>query len=46
MTPDIVTNWLPCSYASVLILAAAAVGFWLGRWREQLALLQLLKPEH
>jgi hypothetical protein len=41
---------LPCLYALVLMagsaVAAAAVGFWAGRWREQLSLLELLKPEH
>lgn len=37
-------EWLPCLYALILMGAAAAVGFWLGRWREQWALLEMRKP--
>ena len=40
---------LPCPYAAMLIgmtsLATAALGFWTGRMREQLALLETLHPE-
>lgn len=43
------TDWMPCIYALALIAGgistAGVVGFWLGRWREQLALLQTLRPE-
>jgi hypothetical protein len=38
------TDWMPCLYALVLMGLAAAVGFWLGRMREQLALLEMCKP--
>lgn len=42
-------DWLPCPYAASLIslatLIAAAMGFWIGRMREQLALLETLRPE-
>jgi hypothetical protein len=40
------TDWLPCLYALFLMGAAATVGFWLGRWREQLALLEMCKPTY
>jgi putative Mn2+ efflux pump MntP len=40
---------LPCPYAATLIglttLVAAVMGFWIGRMREQLALLEVLRPE-
>jgi membrane protein DedA with SNARE-associated domain len=43
------THWLPCLYATVLITAgsavAAALGYLVGRWREQLWLLEILKPQ-
>ena len=43
------TDLLPCDYALALIAGGLAVagmvGFWLGRWREQLALLETLHPE-
>ena len=43
------TDWLPCAYASILIggstAMAAVIGFWTGRMREQLALLEILHPE-
>lgn len=43
------TDWMPCNYALALVAAGMAtagmVGFWLGRWREQLALLEILHPE-
>lgn len=43
------TDWLPCPYAAALIglstVVAAAMGFWIGRMREQLAMLELLRPE-
>ena len=43
------TAWLPCAYASVLIgvctVIAGALGFWAGRMREQLALLETFRPE-
>jgi hypothetical protein len=39
-----VNAWLPCAYAVGLIgvgmLVAGAAGYWLGRYREQLALLE------
>lgn len=42
-------DWLPCVYALGLIglgsTLAAVVGYWAGRWREQLSLLQICKPE-
>ncbi len=40
------TDWLPCLYALVLMGAGAAVGYLLGRWREQLALLEMCKPSY
>jgi hypothetical protein len=40
------SDWLPCLYASTLMAAAALVGYWFGRWREQLSLLEICKPEH
>jgi hypothetical protein len=40
------TEWLPCLYALFLMGVAAAVGFWLGRLREQLALLEMCKPAY
>ena len=40
------TDWRPCLYALVLMGAAAAVGYLLGRWREQLALLEMCKPSY
>ena len=43
------TNLLPCPYAAMLIgltsAVAAGFGFWIGRMREQLALLETLHPE-
>ena len=43
------TDWMPCDYALALIAggmaASGMVGFWLGRWREQLALLEVFHPE-
>jgi putative Mn2+ efflux pump MntP len=42
-------DWLPCPYAASLIglatAIAAVLGFWIGRMREQLALLETLHPE-
>jgi hypothetical protein len=42
------SNWMPCLLALAYILVAGAifgtVGFYLGRWREQLHLLQVFKP--
>jgi putative Mn2+ efflux pump MntP len=42
-------DWLPCPYAASLIglatVIAAVLGFWIGRMREQLALLETLHPE-
>jgi hypothetical protein len=40
------TDWLPCFYALALMGAAAAVGYLLGRWREQLALLEMCKRSY
>jgi membrane protein DedA with SNARE-associated domain len=44
------TDWLPCFYAAVLIalgsVISAALGYLAGRWREQLWLLKICKPEH
>lgn len=43
------TELLPCPYAAALIgvssVGAAILGFWIGRMREQLALLEILRPE-
>ena len=43
------TDMLPCQYAASLIglatVIAAVLGFWIGRMREQLALLEILRPE-
>ena len=43
------SEWVPCAYASSLIGAGMAVaivaGYLLGRWREQLHLLEVLRPE-
>ena len=43
------TGLIPCLYAAFLIGAstaiAAVIGFWAGRMREQLALLEILRPE-
>jgi membrane protein DedA with SNARE-associated domain len=43
-------DWIPCFYAVVLITAgsatAATLGYMLGRWREQLFLLEICKPQH
>lgn len=40
----------PCLYALSLIGIGSAVsalaGYWLGRWREQLSLLEICRPEH
>ncbi len=42
-------DWLPCLYATTLIgagtVAAAILGFMVGRMREQLALLEIFRPE-
>lgn len=42
-------DWIPCAYALSLIgigMAVAAVAsYHLGRWREQLSLLEALRPE-
>lgn len=44
------TDWLPCLYALLLIAMgcafSSALGYRVGRWREQLALLEICKPEH
>jgi hypothetical protein len=44
------SDLLPCLYALTLIIcgagAAAVIGFRVGRWREQLSLLELMKPDH
>jgi hypothetical protein len=40
------TEWLPCLYALFLMGVAATAGFWLGRLREQLALLEMCKPAY
>lgn len=41
-------DWLPCLYATALIAIGSAfsvaLGYWLGRWREQLWLLEICKP--
>ena len=43
------TDWLPCMYAATLIggttVVAAIIGFMAGRMREQLALLEIFRPE-
>ena len=43
------TEWLPCPYAAMWIGAstviAAVIGFLAGRMREQLALLEIFRPE-
>lgn len=42
-------DWLPCLYAAALIggttVVAAIIGFMAGRMREQLALLEIFRPE-
>ena len=38
------SNWMPCLLALGYMFVASVVGYWLGRKREQLALLELLKP--
>ena len=42
-------DWIPCAYALSMIgigMAVAAVAsYLLGRWREQLYLLEVLRPE-
>ncbi len=38
-------NWLPCLLALGYMLIAGIVGYGLGRMREQLHLLEILKPE-
>ncbi len=42
-------DWLPCLYAVALIggtsVAAAIIDFMVGRMREQLALLEMFRPE-
>lgn len=42
-------DWLPCLYAAMLIglstAIAGTIGFWAGRMREQLALLEIFRPE-
>ncbi|MGA8515445.1 MAG: hypothetical protein WB821_11850 [Burkholderiaceae bacterium] len=44
------TEWLPCLYAATLIamgtVVAGSLGYTIGRWREQLALLEMCRPEH
>lgn len=42
---SLLTNWLPCPYAATLAMLASVAGYGLGRWREQLRLLETLKPE-
>jgi hypothetical protein len=37
--------WLPCLHALSYMALAALSGYLLGRWREQLSLLEALKPE-
>jgi hypothetical protein len=43
-------DWLPCGYALSLIVGfaalASAAGYVLGRWREQLSLLEIFGPKH
>lgn len=39
------SDWLPCLVALGYMLIAAALGYSLGKWREQLHLLEVLKPE-
>jgi hypothetical protein len=36
---------LPCPLALTYMLLAGVVGYWLGRWREQLRLLEVFKSE-
>jgi hypothetical protein len=42
-------DWLLCAYAlSVIglsIAGAGTAGYWIGRWREQRSLLEMLRPE-
>jgi hypothetical protein len=44
------TDWLPCLYAAILIsstgLIFAVIGYYVGRWREQMWLLEVCQPEH
>lgn len=43
-------EWFPCSYAlSLMVLVggcAGILGYFVGRWREQLALLETFGPRH
>ena len=39
------TELLPCPLALGYVLATGVVAYWLGRWREQLRLLEICKPE-
>lgn len=49
MVAEILEYWLPSWYASIWILASMAIalvaGYELGRMREQLALLEVMRPE-
>ncbi len=49
MMSEFMEYWLPCWYASLWILGSIAValvaGYSLGRMREQLVLLEILRPE-
>ena len=42
---SVLTSWLPCPYALSLVMLAGIAGYVLGRWREQLRLLETFKPE-
>jgi hypothetical protein len=39
------SDWMPCPLALSYMALAALSGYLLGRWREQLSLLEALKPE-
>jgi hypothetical protein len=43
-------DWMPCFYAAMLMggssVVVAFIGFMAGRMREQLALLEMFRPEH
>ena len=48
MISEFMEYWLPCWYAALWILGSITIalvaGYYLGRMREQLSLLELLRP--
>ncbi|WP_283770161.1 hypothetical protein [Variovorax sp. PCZ-1] len=39
------SNWMPCLLGIGYVLIAGLLGYWLGCFREQLRLLEIMKPE-